>query len=82
MWVSRKEFEKLRSEVASLRNEYHNEYRILIDLFATFRERMPDMINEYIGIKVIDCARDEIELEVFNKLKDKLFGDRDDKKDN
>lgn len=75
MWVSRKEFEKLKSEVGSLRCEYDNQFHILMDTIIAFKESMPDMIDEHIGIKVIDCARDKIELEVFNKLKDKLFGD-------
>lgn len=75
MWISRKEFNELRKEVNNLRTESNSRYRLLLDLNARLKREIPDMVNEEIGIKVIECVKDNIKLEVFNKLKDKLFSD-------
>lgn len=75
MWVSKHRFEELESDLKRLRQET-NRYSVLIDLYGNFKNTLEKKIDDAIGVRIIECSRDHIEAELFNKLKDKLFNDK------
>lgn len=77
MWVSRKEFEKLQKEITKLQQESNIRYKLVLDLYNELKSTMAIQIEEQIGIRIIEVAKDQVVAELFNKLKDNLFKDAD-----
>ena len=77
MWISRKEFERLQKEVTELRQESYNRYRLVLDLYSQLKLTITTQIDEQVGVRVVEVAKDRLLVELFNKLKDNLFKDAD-----
>lgn len=72
MWISRKRLEELEKRLGVLECKSADRFQMAINLLGELKNSIDNKVEKSIGIKVVQCAKDEIAVELFNKLKDNL----------